>query len=87
LLILSFILNVVLACEPGATGWQLLLFAQVLFYMLAFLGYIMEKKQLRIKVLFIPYYFCVMNYAVLAGIIRYFTTTQSAVWEKAQRRQ
>ncbi|SEP13787.1 glycosyltransferase family 2 protein [Mucilaginibacter sp. OK283] len=87
LLILSFILNVVLTCEPGATGWQLLLFAQVLFYMLAFLGYIMEKKQLRIKVLFIPYYFCVMNYAVLAGIIRYFTTTQSAVWEKAQRRQ
>jgi len=87
LLILSFILNVVLAFEPGATGWQLLLFAQVLFYLLAFLGYIMEKKQLRIKVLFIPYYFCVMNYAVLAGIIRYFTTTQSAVWEKAQRRQ
>jgi len=87
LLILSFVLNIALAFEPGATGWQLLLFAQVLFYLLAFLGYIMEKKQLRIKVLFIPYYFCVMNYAVLAGIIRYFTTTQSAVWEKAQRRQ
>jgi cellulose synthase/poly-beta-1,6-N-acetylglucosamine synthase-like glycosyltransferase len=87
LLILSFVLNIALAFEPGATGWQVLLFAQVLFYLLAFLGYIMEKKQLRIKILFIPYYFCVMNYAVLAGIIRYFTTTQSAVWEKAQRRQ
>jgi cellulose synthase/poly-beta-1,6-N-acetylglucosamine synthase-like glycosyltransferase len=87
LLILSFILNVILALEPGATGLQVLLAAQVLFYLLAILGFIMEKRQLRIKILFIPYYFCVMNYAVLAGILRYFTTTQSAVWEKAQRKQ
>lgn len=87
LLILSFALNLALAFEPDSQGWKLLLFAQVLFYLLAFLGYVMEKKQLRIKILFIPYYFCVMNYAVLAGILRYFTTTQSAVWEKAQRKQ
>jgi cellulose synthase/poly-beta-1,6-N-acetylglucosamine synthase-like glycosyltransferase len=87
LLILSFALNIVLALEPGATGYQILLLAQILFYTLAVLGFIMEKKQLRIKVLFIPYYFCVMNYAVLAGIIRYFTSKQSAVWEKVQRKQ
>ena len=87
LLILSFVLNVILALEPGATALQVLLSAQVLFYLLAILGFIMEKRQLRIKILFIPYYFCVMNYAVLAGILRYFTTTQSAVWEKAQRKQ
>lgn len=87
LLILSFILNVVLALKPGETGMQGLLLAQVLFYILALLGLMMEKRQLRIKVLFIPYYFCVMNYAVLAGIIRYFSTKQSAVWEKVQRKQ
>jgi capsid protein len=58
-----------------------------LFYFLAFLGFIMEKRQIRIKALFVPYYFCVMNYAVLMGIIRYFTKKQSAVWEKAQRKQ
>ncbi|QEM04292.1 glycosyltransferase family 2 protein [Mucilaginibacter rubeus] len=87
LLILSFILNVVLALKPGETAMQGLLLAQILFYLLALLGLIMEKRQLRIKVLFIPYYFCVMNYAVLAGIIRYFSTRQSAVWEKVQRKQ
>jgi biofilm PGA synthesis N-glycosyltransferase PgaC len=87
LLILSFALNIVLALEAGATGYQVLLLAQVLFYILALLGLMMEKRQLRIKILFIPYYFCVMNYAVLAGIIRYFTSTQSAVWEKVQRKQ
>jgi biofilm PGA synthesis N-glycosyltransferase PgaC len=47
----------------------------------------LEKRNIRIKALFIPYYFCVMNYAVLMGIIRYFTKKQSAVWEKAQRKQ
>lgn len=87
LLILSLVLNIILALEPEATGYQILLLAQILFYILALLGFIMEKKQLRIKILFIPYYFCVMNYAVLAGIIRYFTSKQSAVWEKAQRKQ
>jgi cellulose synthase/poly-beta-1,6-N-acetylglucosamine synthase-like glycosyltransferase len=87
LLILSFILNILLALKPGETAMQGLLLAQVLFYLLALLGLIMEKRQLRIKILFIPYYFCVMNYAVLAGIIRYFSTKQSAVWEKVQRKQ
>ncbi|SEN94406.1 Glycosyltransferase, catalytic subunit of cellulose synthase and poly-beta-1,6-N-acetylglucosamine synthase [Mucilaginibacter gossypiicola] len=87
LLILSFVLNIILALKPGETAMQALLLAQVLFYLLALLGLVMEKRQLRIKVLFIPYYFCVMNYAVLAGIIRYFSTKQSAVWEKVQRKQ
>ncbi|PWK78777.1 cellulose synthase/poly-beta-1,6-N-acetylglucosamine synthase-like glycosyltransferase [Mucilaginibacter oryzae] len=87
LLILSLILTVVLALKPDETAMQALLLAQVLFYLLALLGLIMEKRQLRIKVLFIPYYFCVMNYAVLAGIIRYFGKKQSAVWEKVQRKQ
>jgi len=87
LLILTFVLNIVLALEPGNTFFVILLLAQVLFYVLAFTGMIMEKRHIRIKALFIPYYFCVMNYAVLMGIIRYFTTKQSAVWEKAQRKQ
>ena len=87
LLILTLILNAVIAFEPGQTFYLVFLIAQVFFYLLAFLGFIMEKRQIRIKALFIPYYFCVMNYAVLMGIIRYFTKKQSAIWEKAQRKQ
>jgi biofilm PGA synthesis N-glycosyltransferase PgaC len=86
-LILAFILNAIIASQPGEAFYQLLFVAQVMFYLMAFLGWLMEKRELRIKVLFIPYYFCVMNYAVLAGIIRYFKKTQSAAWEKAGRRQ
>jgi len=87
LLILVFALNVALALQPGETLFTVILLAQVFFYLLAITGMIMEKRHIRIKALFVPYYFCVMNYAVLMGIIRYFTTKQSAVWERAQRKQ
>jgi len=84
LLILIFVLNAFL---PNTALYNGLFIAQIVFYVLAFLGFIMEKRHIRIKALFVPYYFCVMNYAVLMGIIRYFTKKQSAVWEKAQRKQ
>ena len=85
-LILAFVTNFAVAFAEKGFFYEALFVAQVLFYCLALLGYIMEARQVRVKVLFIPYYFCVMNYAVLAGIIRYFTKKQSSVWEKAQRK-
>ncbi|MBW4890931.1 glycosyltransferase family 2 protein [Mucilaginibacter sp. HMF5004] len=85
-LILAFVLNFLIARNAEATFYQILFVAQIMFYLMAFLGFILEKRELRIKILFIPYYFCVMNYAVLAGIIRYYRKNQSAVWEKAERR-
>ena len=85
LLIIAFILNIFLALT-GSTFYILLLIAQILFYGMAVLGWIMEKRELRIKILFIPYYFCIMNYAVMMGIIRYFKKSQSAAWEKAARK-
>ncbi len=87
LLILAFILNIFIALQPGETFYQLLLVAQVLFYAMSVLGWMMETRKIRVKILFIPYYFCVMNYAIFAGIIRYFSKTQNAAWDKAVRRQ
>ncbi len=87
LLILVFVLNLIIALDPGEFFFHLIFAAQLLFYVLAILGLIMEKRHIRIKALFIPYYFCVMNYAVLMGLIRYFRKKQSAAWEKAQRKQ
>jgi cellulose synthase/poly-beta-1,6-N-acetylglucosamine synthase-like glycosyltransferase len=87
LLILAFILNILIVLyDCDCWIYPVLLACQVLFYLLAFLGYVLEKRKLRIKALFVPYYFCVMNYAVLAGIIRYFRKQQSAAWEKSKRK-
>lgn len=87
LLILAFLLNIFIALQPGETFYRLLLVAQILFYGMAVLGWMMETRKIRVKILFIPYYFCVMNYAIFAGIIRYFRKTQNAAWDKAQRKQ
>ena len=81
---LIFCLNMFLLNQ----GWfyQVFFAGQVLFYLLALAGFLLEKKHIRLKMLFIPYYFCMMNYAVYAGFVRYLKGSQSVLWEKAARR-
>ncbi len=67
--------------------YQTLLLAQMVFYSCAFAGWYFENKQVHIKLLFVPYYFMMMNYAAIAGCIRYFKGTQSAAWERSQRKE
>lgn len=86
LLILVFILNAILAFQTDIFFYQVLFALQVFFYLLSLAGLYFENRNVRIKALFIPYYFCVMNYAVVAGIVRYFKKSQSAAWEKSKRK-
>ena len=62
-----------------------LFWAQVAFYILALLGWFLQNRNIRLKLLFVPYYFSMMNYAVFMGFLRYIRGKQSAVWEKAKR--
>jgi cellulose synthase/poly-beta-1,6-N-acetylglucosamine synthase-like glycosyltransferase len=84
LLPLLLVANVMLA---QADGWfyRLLLAAQIAFYAAALCGWLLEQIGVRIKLFYIPLYFCVMNYAVYAGAWRLLRGRQSAVWDKAQR--
>lgn len=86
LLPLVLLLNSLIILHNQDQIYLISLYAQILFYSLALFGLIFEKKQVRIKLFFIPYYFCVMNYAVMMGIKRYAGRQQSAVWEKARRK-
>ncbi|SMC95726.1 glycosyltransferase family 2 protein [Pedobacter nyackensis] len=86
LLILVFVLNGLIVLKGGAEIYWVLFVGQVLFYLLSLTGLFFESRNIRIKAFFIPYYFCVMNYAVIAGIVRYFRKNQSAAWEKSKRK-
>ncbi len=79
------ILNILLAVD-GPNFYQGLLILQLFFYAAAFAGYLLENKKIPFKLIFIPYYFCVMNYAVIAGLFRFLSGNQQAAWEKAQRK-
>jgi len=85
LMILALVLNIAIVVMHGSFIYQLLLLAQIGFYLLALFGWILEERQIKVKIFFIPYYFCMMNYAVMAGINRYAAGRQSAIWEKAKR--
>jgi poly-beta-1,6-N-acetyl-D-glucosamine synthase len=85
LMILAFILNILLVVNDAGLIYSLMLIAQIGFYAMAALGWILEARQIKVKIFFIPYYFCMMNYAVVRGIFRYASGKQSAVWEKAKR--
>ncbi len=86
---LIFLLNLALALQYGLADFSniytLLFYAEVLFYLMALTGWYLENRKISIKVLFVPYYFFIMNYAVFMGIKRYFKGQQSVNWERAKR--
>lgn len=87
LMIIALIINTVIVVSGYDSAlYDILLAAQIAFYGASLLGWILESKQIKVKILFIPYYFCMMNYAVIRGIFRYWAGKQSAVWEKARRK-
>jgi biofilm PGA synthesis N-glycosyltransferase PgaC len=86
LMLLALFINLYIVFSGSISlVYQLLLLAQVAFYLAAISGWILEERQVKVKIFFIPYYFCMMNYAVIMGIFRYASGRQSAIWEKAKR--
>ena len=85
LLIAIFLLNMSII-TTGKQVYSIIMLAQVLFYSAAIVGFILENRRVKFKPVFVPYYFCIMNYAVLAGLQRYLSGQQKATWDKAQRK-
>ncbi len=71
--------------HSGQLFYAVFFAGQLLFYLMAGVGYLLETRQIKRKIFFVPYYFFIMNYAVVAGIIRYIKGAQSVVWERARR--
>lgn len=77
-------LNLLLACT-GHTLYTVILALQLAFYLLGYLGYKMEKRNIRNKLLFIPYYFLFMNINVIRGYSYLAKHKGTGAWEKAKR--
>ncbi len=84
-----FIINLIITFISGFDNFKdiftLLMYSQIAFYVFALLGWYLENKAIRIKILFIPYYFLVMNVAVWLGLKRFYKGSQSVNWERAKR--
>ena len=78
----------VLAINEGILDfgfYSILFWLQLLFYFSALLGWYLENKSIRVKLLFVPYYFFIMNLSVFLGLKRYLKGSQSVNWERAKR--
>lgn len=85
-LLLLLPINLVLALNEGFIGlYSILFLLQIVFYLSALLGWYLENKAIRVKALFVPYYFFIMNLSVFLGFIRYIKRSQSVNWERAKR--
>lgn len=80
-------LNILLCVQhPESVLPIILLILQCLFYLLGFAGYINSKKEIKNKVLFVPYYFLFMNLNVLKAYSYLIKKNNTGVWEKAKRK-
>ncbi len=88
-LLLLLPLNLWIAINYGglfSVGFYSILFwLQVLFYVAALLGWFLENREIKVKLLFVPYYFFIMNLSVFLGFKRYVKGQQSVKWERAKR--
>jgi hypothetical protein len=84
-LLLLIPVNAWLCWNTEEVFYQLAFVAQLTFYILALCGWYLENRSISIKLLFVPYYFFIMNYAVFLGFFRYLKGKQSAAWERSQR--
>ncbi len=80
------ILNIILATADNQLFYQILLAAQIIFYMAAAVGGYYAAKNIKVKSLYIPYYFVFMNMALFLGFRRFLNKSQSVLWDKAKRK-
>jgi len=82
---LIFLLNIALVIFKPNLIYYLLMFGQVVFYVLAIVGYYLENKKIRVKLVFVPFYFSFMNFCAIKGYLRYRNGLTSGIWEKVKR--
>ena len=78
-------LNVALVMMKGGTVYTVIWLLQVLFYLAAAAGYILDATGHKNKLLYVPYYFLFMNLNVFRGIRYLYTHRHGGTWEKAKR--
>ena len=78
-------LNVALVMMKGGTVYTVIWILQILFYLAALGGYLLEQHGRKNKLLYVPYYFLFMNINVFRGMHYLKTHQGGGTWEKAKR--
>lgn len=77
LLILLFLANIILRINNQFLIYGVSLYLQVIFYVSAILGWIFQKRKSFINIAF---YFCLTNYALLIGVVKFLRGERQVLW-------
>lgn len=81
-LIAMFVASVLLLAQPL---YAILFGLQIAFYLLGAVGWFLRQRGDLPTVIYVPFYFCAMNFAAFFGLLRFLRRTQQVQWHKAQR--
>lgn len=82
LLIFLFVVNIFLLDE---IFYKIIFFLQCLFYVFAMVGWVGLKGRKLSFFVYVPFYFCNLNMALLLGFFKAVTNVQKTTWERTER--
>ena len=84
-MILMLLINIFLVVMGSGCLYNIMLALQILFYLMAFCGWLFNRFGHRNKLLYTVYYFVFMNINVFRGMAYLKSHRASGAWEKAKR--
>lgn len=83
-LLTMLIANLALLSKPF---YFYFLLSQILFYLLAVAGYYLEKKNIKGLIIYIPYYFILVNIASFLAILEFFRGRNVVLWQPVRKQE
>ncbi len=84
-MVLLLLVNMALVAIGTSTFYTLMLILQLLFYLAALFGWLLNRYGYKNKLLYTAYYFVFMNFNVFRGMAYLKSHGKSGAWEKAKR--
>lgn len=77
--IVAFVTNALLA--GSSLPYMLLIIGQILFYLMAAIGFFLEKQGIHKKIFYLPLYFCIVNIAALISMFKVIKGENIVTWQ------
>lgn len=86
LIVVLLLSNIFIAVNyPQLSFYNWSLYAQLFFYLLALIGWLIARSGRTAGLLTVPFYFVFMNYCLVKGFFKFIRRKQTVLWEKSLR--
>ncbi|MDZ4722493.1 MAG: glycosyltransferase [candidate division Zixibacteria bacterium] len=83
-MIAAFISTALLALKSSSSVWIAILIVQILFYTVAYIGYLQRRQQSNHKIIKLIYFFTSSNLALISSWYQFFTKSKQTTWSESR---